>query len=186
VCSSDLYGIKLPPGKYGAEVMLDPVYNFKEFTIPLKRKVTLRVSGKGLLTVNFFKGLLDVEILNRDKKVVQSFVSDEPTLVKSGTYDIRIAGEPFFEQTERKFKIVPGGKHEISIDGVGIVQFNHPGNLGIHVYSGTDKEVGAYLTNYPFVLKAGSYRFFLNDACDLPGITVRNEKQIQVLQCLKK
>ncbi len=180
------YGIKLPPGKYSAEVMLDPVYNFKEFTIPLKRKVTLRVSGKGLLTVNFFKGLLDVEILNRDKKVVQSFVSDEPTLVKSGTYDIRIAGEPFFEQTERKFKIVPGGKHEISIDGVGIVQFNHPGNLGIHVYSGTDKEVGAYLTNYPFVLKAGSYRFFLNDACDLPGITVRNEKQIQVLQCLKK
>jgi len=167
-------------------VLRDPIYTFKSFTIPPKKKVTLRVSGKGLLNVSFFKGLLDVEILNRDKKVIQTFSSDEPTLVKSGTYDIRIVGEPFFEQTEKQFKIVPGGKHEISIDGVGIVQFSHPGNLGIHVFNGNDKEVGNYLTNYPFVLKTGSYRFFLNEECDLPGITVRNEKQIQVLQCLKK
>jgi Ca-activated chloride channel family protein len=180
------YGIKLPPGKYSAEVMLDPVYTFKEFTIPPRKKVTLKVSGKGMVMVKFYKGLLDVEILNRDKKVVQTFASDEPALVKSGTYDIRIAGDPFFEQTERKFKIVPGGKHEINIDGVGIVQFSHPSNVGIHVYNGNDKEIGAYLTNYPFVLRTGSYRFFLNDDCDLPGITVRNEKQIQVLQCVKK
>ncbi len=180
------YGIKVPPGKYSAEVMLDPVYTFKAFTIPPKKKVTLKVSGKGMVLVNFYKGLLDVEVLNRDKKVVQTFPSDEPALVKSGTYDIRIAGDPFFEQTERKFKIVPGGKHEINIEGVGIVQFSHPSNVGIHVYSANDKEVGAYLTNFPFVLRTGSYRFFLSDECDLPGITVRNEKQIQVLQCLKK
>ena len=178
------YGVRVPPGAYSADVLLDPVYTFKEFKIPPGKKVTLRVAGSGQMTVHFFKGLLDIEILNKDKKVVQSFMSDEPAIVKSGVYDIRIAGEPFFEKLERKYKIVPGGKHEISIDGIGVVQVSFPSNVGIHVFDGNEKEVGTYLTNFPFVLKTGSYRFFVNEKCNIEGITVRNEKSIQVLQCL--
>lgn len=180
------YGVRVPPGTYSAEVLLDPVYQFPEFKVPPKKKVTLRVAGSGLLEVKFFKGLLDVEILNRDKKVIQSFPSDQPAVVKSGVYDIRIAGEPFYERTEKRFKIVPGGKHEINIDSLGVVQIDYPSNVGIHVQDGNGKDIGNYLTNFPFVLKAGSYRFYVNDRCDIPGITVRSEKQIQVLQCLKK
>jgi hypothetical protein len=178
------YGVRVPPGDYSADVMLEPMYTFKSFKIPPKKKVTLRVAGSGLVMVNFFKGLLDVEILNRDKKVVQSFMSDEPAIVKSGTYDIRIAGEPFYERTERKFKVVPGGKHEINVEGIGVVQVNYPSNVGIHVFDGNDKELGNYLTNFPFILKTGAYRFFVNANCNIEGITVRNEKSIQVLQCL--
>ena len=178
------YGVRLPPGTYSAEVLLEPVYSFKEFKLPPGKRVTLRVAGSGQMTVHFFKGLLDVEILNKDKKVVQSFSSDEPAIVKSGVYDVRISGDPFFEKIEQKFKIVPGGKHEITIDGIGVVQVNYPTNVGFHVFDGGEKELGNYITNFPFVLKTGAYRFFVNDKCNIEGITVRNEKSIQVLQCL--
>ena len=179
-------GITIPPGNYSAEVMLEPVFTFKEFTIPPKKKVTLRVAGSGLMEVKFFKGLLDVELLNRDKKVVQSFSSDEPAIVKSGVYDVRVSAPPFFEFVKKKYKVVPGAKHEIGMDTIGVVQINYPSNVGIHVINGSGKTIGNYLTNFPFVLPVGTYRFFIADKCDIPGITVRNEKQIQVLQCLKK
>jgi hypothetical protein len=90
------YGVKIPPGEYMAEVMIDPMYTFKKFKIPPRKTVKLKVTGVGYLTVNFFNNLLDVEILNKDKKVVQSFDSDTMTAIKSGTYDIHVAGDPFF------------------------------------------------------------------------------------------
>ena len=179
-------GVTIPPGTYSADVMLDPVYAFKEFTIPPKKKVVLKVQGSGILEVKFFKGLLDVEILNKDKKVIQSFSSDEPAVVKSGVYDIRISAPPFFEFVSKKYKIIPGARHDLAMDTIGIVQINYPSNIGIHVIDGNGKPIGNYLTNFPFVLPVGTYRFFVADKCDIPGITVRNEKQIQVLQCLKR
>jgi Ca-activated chloride channel family protein len=179
------YGVKIPPGEYAAEVQLEPVYKFDHFTIPPKRKVTLRVSGVGNLTVKFFDGLLEVEVLNRDKKVVENFLSDETHPVRAGVYDIRIVGQPFFERVEKKFRINPAGNHEIKIDGIGIVQVDYPHTVGIHIYSGADTLVGNYLTNFPFVLKTGTYRFFVNDQCNLEGITIDNQKSLKRLGCPK-
>ena len=180
------YGVKIPPGTYSADVMLDPVYRFNQFVIPPKRKTTLRVAGAGNLEVKFFDGLLEVEILDRNKKVVQNFLSDEPHGVRSGEFDIRIVGEPFFEQVEKKYQIVPGGKHEIKIGGVGVVQIDYPSTVGVHIFNSSDKEIGTYLTNFPFVMKTGSYRFFVNDQCNIEGITVREEKSVQRLKCVKR
>jgi Ca-activated chloride channel family protein len=180
------YGVKVPPGEYMAEVMIDPMYTFKKFKIPPRKTVKLKVTGVGYLTVNFFNNLLDVEILNKDKKVVQSFESDSMVAIKSGTYDIHVAGDPFFEKNFKRFKIIPGKKHEIPIDDVGVVQVDYPTAVGIHVFDGNEKDLGAYLANFPFVLKAGTYRFFINKECNIESITVRKEKTIQRLQCLPK
>ena len=178
-------GIKLPPGEYSAEVMIDPVYIFQKFKIPPKKKVKLKVTGVGYLEVKFFNNLLDVEVLNRDKKVIQNFESDQLVPIKSGVYDIRIAGEPFFEHYERNYKIIPGKKQEIELENIGVVQVDYPNPVGIHVFNGNEKEIGTYLSNFPFVLKTGDYRFYVNDQCNIAGITVRKEKTIQRLQCLK-
>ena len=180
------YGVKLPPGLYSAEVMINPMYTFKEFKIPAHKTVHLKVSGVGYLQVNFFNHLLDVEVLNRDKKVVNSFESDTLTPIKSGVYDIRIYGDPFFEHYEKNFKIVPGGKNEIPVESAGVVQVDYPKTVGIHVFDGNEKELGNYLTNFPFVLKTGTYRFFVSAACNIEGITVRKEKTLQRLRCIPK
>jgi Ca-activated chloride channel family protein len=180
------YGAKVPPGEYMAEVALDPVYTFKKFKIPAKKVVKLKVTGVGYVQVTFFNNLLDVEIINRDKKVLQSFESDNWVPVKSGEYDIRISGEPFFEHYEKKYKIIPGKKHEIAVDDVGVVQVDYPKAVGIHVFDGNEKEIGSYISNFPFVLKTGAYRFYVNDNCNIEGITVRKEKTVQRLQCLPK
>ncbi len=178
-------GIKLPPGEYSAEVNIDPVYTFQKFKIPPNKTVKLKVTGVGYVEVKFFNNLLDVEILNRDKKVVQSFESDQLIPVKSGEYDIRIFGDPFFEHYEKKYRVIPGKKHLIELDDLGVVQVDFPRPVGIHVFDGNNKELGSYLSNFPFVLKAGDYRFFVNDQCNIDGITVRKEKTVQRLQCLK-
>ncbi len=178
------HGAKLPPGEYTADVLLDPVYTFKSFRILPKKKLTLRVRGTGLVTVKFLDGLLEVEILNKDKKVVQSFQSDEPTRVKEGTYDIRIFADPFFEKVERGYKIVPNGHHDLDMVGIGAVQVDYPGTAGLHVFTSDGKDMGNYLTNFPFVIKSGGYRFYVNEKCNIEGITVRPEKSIQRLKCL--
>jgi hypothetical protein len=180
------YGVKVPPGDYSAEVMLDPVYTFQKFKIPPKKMVKLKVSGVGYVQVNFFNNLLDVEVLNRDKKVVKSFESDHFVPVKSGEYDIRVFGDPFYELNFKKYKIIPGKKHEIPVDDAGVVQVDFPSAVGIHVFDGNEKDMGSYLTNFPFVLKTGTYRFYVNKDCNLSGITVRKEKTINRLQCLPK
>lgn len=177
------YGVKVPPGDYAAEVILDPVFHFPKFKIPPKKKVTLRVEGKGTMNVDFFENLLDVDILDRNKKVVKNFLSDTPTILKSGVYDIRITGNPFFEQYEKNVKIIPGGKHEIKVTNAGVLQIDHPKVVGFHVYDGTEKEVGNYLTNFPFVLKTGTYRFFINDKCNIDGVNVKFEKSLRRISC---
>ncbi|MBS1959191.1 MAG: VWA domain-containing protein [Bdellovibrionales bacterium] len=180
-------GVSLEPGEYSVDVMLDPVFRFSKVVIPPKRKVTLKVTGTGILTVKFFDGLLEVELLNKDKKVVQHFLSDEPHTIPSGEYDVRIFGEPFYEYVEKKFKIIPGGNHEIKIEGVGVVQVDYPSTVGIHVYNGSDAHIGNYVSNFPFVLKTGGYRFYINDQCNIEGISVRNDHFLQRLPCpLKK
>ena len=179
------YGVKLPPGDYSADVMLDPVYRFNSFKIPPKRKTTLKVAGSGQLEVKFFDGLLEVQILDKNKKVIQNFLSDEPHILKSGIYDIKIVGEPLFEQVEQKYQIIPGGMHEIKIDSVGVVQIDYKSTVGVHIFNSSEKEIGNYLTNFPFVLKTGNYRFFVNDNCNIEGITIRGEKAIQRLRCTK-
>ncbi len=177
------YGIKIPPGDYIAEVLLDPVFTFQKFTIPPKKVVTLKVQGIGAVQVNFFENLLDVEVLDRNKKVVNSFTSDEIYKVKSGLYDIHIFASPFFEQYERNIQIVPGGLFKVEITGAGVVQVDYPKVVGVHVFDGNEKEIGKYLTNYPFALKTGTYRFYINDECNIEGIQVKFEKSLRRLNC---
>jgi hypothetical protein len=110
-------------------------------------------------------------------------MSDTPTLISSGVYDVRISGNPFFERYEKKVKIVPGGKEEIEVADAGILQIDHPTVVGFHVFDGADKDLGNYLTNYPFVLKTGTYRFFINEKCNIDGIQVKNEKSLHRLSC---
>ncbi len=177
------YGVKVPPGEYAAEVMLTPVFKFPKVIIPPKKKVTLKVEGKALLNVDFFENLLEVDVLDRNKKVVNNFLSDTPTIVKSGVYDVRITGNPYFVQYERNVKFIPGAKIEIKVTGAGVLQIDHPSVVGFHVFDGTDKDVGNYLTNFPFVLKTGTYRFFINDKCNIDGINVKFEKSLRRLSC---
>ena len=177
------YGVKIPPGDYAAEVMLDPVFKFERFTIPPKKVVTLKVQGVGAVQVNFFDGLLDVDVLDRNKKVVKNFPSDQIQQVKSGLYDIRISADPFFEQYERNVQIVPGGLQKIDITSAGVVQVDYPGAVGVHVFDGNEKELGKYITNYPFAIKTGTYRFYINDQCNIEGIQVKYEKSLKRLDC---
>ncbi len=176
-------GVSLPPGQYTAEVMLDPPFLFKDFVIPPLKRVTLKVEGKGALTVPFFDNLLDVEVLDEHRKVVQSFTSDETRILSTGVYDVRILAPPFFEQMENHFLISPGGNHTIKVGGVGVIQIDYPTTVGLHLYTTSEKLVGNYLTNFPFVIKEGSYRFFVNDQCNIEGINVRAEKVIKHLNC---
>lgn len=177
------WGIKIPPGDYSAEVQIDPPFIFEKFTVPPKKQVTLKVEGKGVLAVSFFEQLLDVEILNKDKKVVQTSTSDAPIILPSGKYDVRVSGPPFYERYESKFQINPGGKHEIKIDGVGAIQVDYPSNVGIHVYNSSDKVIGNYLTNFPFVLKQGNYRFYVSEKCNIESIEVKNDHAIKHINC---
>ena len=80
-------------------------------------------------------------------------------------------------------KIIPGGKHEIKVTNAGVLQIDHPKVVGFHVYDGTEKEVGNYLTNFPFVLKTGTYRFFINDKCNIDGVNVKFEKSLRRISC---
>jgi Ca-activated chloride channel family protein len=177
------YGVKIPPGEYSADVMIDPVFTFPKFTIPPNKVVTLKVAGIGNLKVNFFDQLLDVEILDRNKKVVSSFSSDTEQAVKTGVYDVHITANPFFELYERNVKITPGGNQRIDVITAGVVQIDYPSVVGVHVYTANEKEVGKYLTNYPFVLKTGTYRFYINDRCNITGIQVKAEKTLKRLGC---
>lgn len=179
-------GTQVPPGEYRAEVQLDPIYTFSKFKIPPRKNVRLKVTGVGYVQVDFFNNLLDVEILNRDKKVVYSFESDNLVPVKSGEYDIRISGDPFFETTLKSFRVIPGKKHFIPVENVGVVQVDYPSAVGIHVFDGNEKDLGSYLSNFPFVLKSGAYRFFINKDCNIEGTNVRKEKTVQRLQCFPK
>jgi len=173
----------VPPGDYSADVMLEPVYHFDHFKIPPKKKVTLKVFGEGQVTVKFFEHILDVDVLNKHKKVVQSFESDTAATVKSGVYDIRITGNPFYEHFEKDIKVNPNGKTEIEITNAGILQIDHPKVVGFHVFDGADHDIGNYLTNFPFVLKTGTYRFFVNQKCNIDGIQVKFEKSLRRLSC---
>jgi Ca-activated chloride channel family protein len=176
-------GVKVPPGEYSAEVLLDPIYKFPKFVIPPKKRVTLRVEGVGTVHVKFFDRLLDVQLLNKDKKAVYTSTSDVPIVAKAGVYDVKISGAPFFEQIEPKYKITPGSDQEINIDGVGVLQMDYPTTVGLYVYNSADVVVGNYLTNAPFLLKNGSYRIFVNENCNLPSVQVDNAHSIKVLNC---
>ena len=163
--------------------MLEPPYIFNSFKIPPNKRVTLKIEGKGSITVPFFDNLLDVEILNKDKKVIQAFTSDETRILKTGKYDVRVIGPPFYEKYESKFLITPGGKHEIKIDGVGVIQIDYPTTVGIHIYNSSDKLIGNYVTNFPFVMKQGSYRFYVSEKCNLESVEVKSEKSIKHVNC---
>lgn len=177
------WGVKVDPGEYYIEVDLKPVFEFGWVKIPPKKKTTLKVEGRGMLTVDFFGGYLDVEVLNRDKKVVQQFSSDEPKLLKAGRYDVKISGGQFWDRYDQDVVIAPGDDHHIKVDGVGVVQFDHPSMVGLHIYTASDKLLGKNITNFPLVLKSGNYRFFVNEKCDLKGIAIKGEKALQRLKC---
>jgi Ca-activated chloride channel family protein len=176
---------RLDPGEYHIEVMLKPTFVFEKVVIPPKKRVTLKIKGAGFVTVKFVDGLLDVEVLNRHSRVVEAFLSDEKHLLAAGKYDLRITGEPFFEKMIRDVVVAPGSDEVFPITGLGILQVDHEKMIGAHIIAASGKQVGSYVTNYPFVLPVGNYSFILNKVCKIEEITVREQPFLQRIACPK-
>ncbi|MBO9667538.1 MAG: VWA domain-containing protein, partial [Bdellovibrio sp.] len=120
------YGIEVPPGRYYAVVNLKPKYRFKEFFIPPKKKVTLKVRGEGHFKAEFVDGLMKIELLNKNRKVVKRFNSDERVALPPGRWGLRMYRDPFYEKTINDYLIVPNGEYEYNIEEAGVAYVEDP------------------------------------------------------------
>lgn len=177
------WGTKVPPGEYDAEVVLDPFYKFPKFSIPPDKKVVLVVEGKGEVRVNFTGGLITAELLDKNMRVVHKFVSDQPFLANAGKYKLRLSAPPFFEKLIPTYIVVPRGKHVYPVAEVGVLQFDYESMVGLHVYNMSDKSLGTYVTNAPFVLPTGTYRMFLGKDCFVKAVGVASKPSVVHVNC---
>ncbi|RME16788.1 MAG: VWA domain-containing protein [Bdellovibrio sp.] len=177
------WGVRVPPGKYEAEVYIDPIYKFPPFTIPKGKRVILTVEGKGEVLIHFTKGLINVELLDKNSTVIHKFKSDRRFLVKTGRYKLHLYKKPYFSHIINDFLVYPKGKHEYTLGEAGVVQFDYPSLTGLYIYDMQDKLVGNYLTNVPLVLKTGAYRLFVNDNCFVKSVQFYNEGEIKHVTC---
>ena len=175
----------VPPGRYEAVVNLQPAYKFSEFIIQPHKKMILKVYGDGTVTVNYFKNLVNVEVLNKDKKVVKRFKSDIPTQVPTGKWELRVFKDPFYEQIISDYFVYPTGQHEYNVSGVGAVKLTADKIEGVYVYDGDNKELGNFLSNSTTVLKSNVYTFHMNEKCSYPDVAVTSKKEVLVISCLK-
>jgi hypothetical protein len=178
------WSIRVPPGIYDAEVALNPYYRFPKFTIEANNKVTLRVDGSGTVNVQFVKGLMDVELLDVNAKVIHRFKSDKAYLAKTGKYKLRLFKKPYFEEIIPSFLVVPKGLHDYEVASAGVVQLNYPKTVGYYIYDAKDSLVGPYISNFPLILKNGFYKLYLDKACFLKSIGIAgSESGIRDLSC---
>ncbi|MCK6596747.1 MAG: VWA domain-containing protein [Bdellovibrionaceae bacterium] len=175
----------VPPGEYEAVINLQPAYKFSQFTIPPNKKITLKAIGDGQFIVNYFNHLVNVEVLDKNNRVVSRFKSDKPELIPTGKWQIRIFKDPFYEYLLPNYYIYPMGKHEFNVSGVGAVKINSENIEGIYVYDESKKDIGNYLSNTTAILKDGVYTFHVNDKCSFPDIQIKDKKEIIVLTCPK-
>jgi Ca-activated chloride channel family protein len=136
--------------------------------------------------VNFFKSLVNVEVLNKDKKVVKRFKSDRKTMVPTGKWELRIFKDPFYELYVPGFDVYPSGKHEFNVNGIGAVKVVSDDIAGVYVYDENKTEQGNFLSNTTTVLKSSAYTFHMNEQCSFPSIPVKDKKEVLVLTCPKK
>lgn len=177
------FGTTVPPGEYQAVVRLQVPFRFDRFVIPPKKKVTLTVAGYGQVLVKFLDRLLRVEVLDKNMKVVDKFKSDQPKRVREGRWRLRIFREPFYEKFVDPFIVVPGGVHNIEITDAGALKVLNRETKGLYVYGSKKDFLGNYLTNAPFVMPLGSYRFYIDERCDMPESPVLPEAFVQPIDC---
>lgn len=175
--------VQVPPGDYEAVVGLTPLYKFGTFTIPPKKKVTLKVEGSGEVVVNFFNSILNVEVLDKNMKAVAKFKSDQPTRVPAGKWKLHVYKDPFYDYLIETFYVYPDGKHPIDVNGLGVVRVDASSLRGVYIYDQESNQLGQYLSGFPLVLRAGVYTVHVNDTCSFPKTIVRERKEILVLNC---
>lgn len=175
----------VPPGTYEAVLNLEPAYKFSAFTILPNKKTTLKVYGDGEIKVNYFKSLVNVEVLDKNNRAVARFKSDKPAEIPTGKWRVRIFKDPFYEFIVPEYFVYPMGKHEFNVVGVGAVKISSEDLMGVYVYDENKTEVGSYLTNSTIIIKSGIYTFHVNDKCSFPVVQIYDKKEVLVLACPK-
>lgn len=182
------FGATVPPGKYQVVVGLQPPYKFENVVIPPKKVVTLTVKGAGTVKVEFVPGqsVLDVELLDKNMKLVAKAKNDQDIKVPTGKYNLRLAKSPFFEKLVPNYNVFPNANTTYKLTAAGALQVKSKDMVGLYVYDRKNNILGNYLTNFPFVLAAGEYKIHVNDQCTFPEISIKDEAEIQNLYCGKK
>ena len=179
------WGATLPPGKYQAVVALNPLYKFETFNITPKNLVTLKVNGEGTVNVQFLNSILNVEILDKNKKTIKKFKSDQIVSVPTGRWSLHIYQEPFYDLFINQFDVYPSGKHEYSVVGAGAVIIKTNDLQGVYVYDSKKILLGHYLSNFPIALPSMDYTFHVNSECSFEGISILDH-QLKQLECKRK
>lgn len=176
-------GIEVPPGRYVAVVELSPRFIFQDVIIPPDKVVTLTVAGNGQYIATFFDQLLDIELRNKDNKIVKKFKTDVWTELPTGRWNLRFHRLPYYEKVVENYLVVPNGRYEESVDDAGVVIVREPKVRGVYVFNARGGSIGNYLTNFPFVLPKGLYEIKVSNECSFREVTVDSKKELQVLDC---
>ncbi|QLY24805.1 VWA domain-containing protein [Bdellovibrio sp. KM01] len=179
------YGIQVPPGRYYAVVNLKPKYRFKEFIVPPNKKVTLKVKGEAKFKANFIDGLMKVELLNKNRKVVKRFNSDAVVSLPPGKWNFRFYRDPFYEKVVNNYLVVPNAEYEYTIEEAGVAYVEDPQVKGIYVFGNRGIMMGNHVTNFPLVLGKGVYEIRVDDKCIFKDIIMGSNKEVVKLQCSK-
>jgi Mg-chelatase subunit ChlD len=177
------FGTSVPPGRYQAVVMLEPPYKFEDFEVPPKRKVTLTVRGNGAVKVEFLDKILDVEILDKNYKLIKKFKSDTKINIPTGRWVLKIHKQPFFEKFVQKYDVHPNGDYHYEMTGVGALKVVHKDIMGLYVYDYKNNLLGNYLTNFSFALPIGSYKIHVGPDCSFDKVEVKDDKKLAVFKC---
>lgn len=179
-------GIEVPPGKYIAIVNLNPKFKFAEFEIAPKKRVTLKVRGEGKFIGNFIQGLVKIELLDKNRKVIKKFSSDKQTSLPIGRWGIRLYKDPFFEKVIENYLVVPNGDYVYDIVEAGAAIIDDPKVRGIYLYNAKGESMGNYLTNVPLVLPKGVYELRVENQCTFKDVSLGGGKKDLVrLDCRK-
>lgn len=176
------WGATVPPGTYQAVVQLNPVYKFSTFTIPPKKVVTLKVGGEGKVRVNFVDSILNVDVLDKNRKVVRKFKSDQIKDVPIGRWSLRIYQEPFYDNFVKKFDVFPNGFHEYTVVGAGAVMVNTPNLQGVYVYDNKKRLMGHFVTKVPMALPSMEYVVHVDEKCSKEGVSII-DRQVKTIDC---
>ncbi len=168
---------------YEVVVGLNPLYKFSDVFVPPNKKVVLTVDGEGSLIANYFNSHLNVQILDKNNKVVTKFRSDIKQKIPTGKWSVRIFKEPFYEYIIPDYFIYPDGVHSINISGVGLAKVQSSEIKGVYIYSSSNELIDYALSNSIVALKSGSYIFHSDDTCTFSDVKIKDRKEILVLPC---
>jgi hypothetical protein len=176
------WGATVPPGNYQAVVELNPVFKFSNFVVPTGKVVTLTVGGEGRVRVLFIDSILNVEVLDKNRKVVRKFKSDLEQKIPAGRWTLRIYQEPFFEKIVKKFDVYPNGHHDYTVVGAGAIKVESPSLRGVYVYDRKKNLIGNYLTQMPMAIPSLEYMIHVDKNCSFENVPVI-DRQIKTLEC---